>query len=183
MKNWALILFFAVASMSCQEKKTDKTEIQTSAKTLEIPSSTVTTIYLFRHAEKDTSDNKNDNPPLTQEGENRAKAWADYFSKDIINAIYTTHYDRTQHTIYYLAKDKDISAEIYYPGELYNDAFLNKIKGQNIVIVGHSNTIPQMVNKMIGEEKYSDIDDEDYNNLYKVTFKGTTATAQLKEVN
>ncbi len=187
MKNWAYILLLAFVSVSCQEKKANQNEGDVTAEAineyLKIPESTITTFYLMRHADKDTINGDKNDPPLTEEGKKRAENWAEYFSNETINAIYTTNYDRTMHTIFYLARDKDISAEIYYPGQLFDNEFLKKVQGQNVVIVGHSNTIPQMVNKMIGEEKYSDIDDDDYNNLYVVTFKGTKATAEVKEVN
>ncbi|GEQ86632.1 hypothetical protein ULMS_21400 [Patiriisocius marinistellae] len=187
MKNWVFILFLAVASMSCQENKNEQKEADVTAElkddSIKIPESTITTFYLIRHADKDTRDVKSEDPPLTEEGKKRAESWAEYFSNEVINAIYTTNYDRTRHTIFYLARDKDISAELYYPGELFNNQFLNKVQGQTAVIVGHSNTIPQLVNRMIGEEKFSDIDDNDYDNLYVVTFKGNTATAIVKDIN
>ena len=47
-------------------------------------------------------------------------------------------------------------------------AFLESIKGQTVLIVGHSNTTPMFVNAIIGEDKYKQIDDNINGNLYIV---------------
>ena len=53
-----------------------------------------TTIYIVRHAEKDTGNN----PILTAGGKLRAGDLMRYFKKEEINHIYTTPYRRTEMT-------------------------------------------------------------------------------------
>ena len=47
---------------------------------------------------------------------------------------------------------------------------------KKVLIVGHSNTTPDFVNKLIGEEKYSQIDDNENGSLFIVQIVNGTAT-------
>jgi len=60
-----------------------------------------TTIYLVRHAEKQTTGNGSmmiSDPDLTEDGRLRAKALADTLAGKKITAVYATQYKRTQQT-------------------------------------------------------------------------------------
>ncbi|MBT8290569.1 MAG: histidine phosphatase family protein, partial [Muriicola sp.] len=48
--------------------------------------------------------------------------------------------------------------------------------GNNVLVVGHSNTTPDFVNKMIGEEKYPPMDDSDNGSLFIVQQIGDMTT-------
>ena len=48
-------------------------------------------------------------------------------------------------------------------------AFLESTKGETVLVVGHSNTTPTFVNKLLGQDKYKQIDDSNNANLYIVT--------------
>jgi len=102
----------------------------------------------------------------------RAKGWATYFEPMRIDEIYVTDFKRTKQTASMIEKQKMISPEHYEPNTLYSKNFLKKTNGKNILIVGHSNTIPQLANKLIGEEKFGDMDDNDNATLFKVTLNG-----------
>ena len=41
-----------------------------------------------------------------------------------------------------------------------------------MLIAGHSNTTPQLVNQLIGEDRFEDMDDSDNSTLFKVTIDG-----------
>ena len=41
-------------------------------------------------------------------------------------------------------------------------------EGKNVLVVGHSNTTPMLVNKMIDLEKYDQMDDSDNSSLFIV---------------
>jgi len=131
-----------------------------------------TTYYLIRHAEKDRSDKTNKNPELIKKGKERAKKWSKIFEELKIDAIYSTDYNRTLQTAAPTAKSKKISVQKYHPMNIDMEAFIKETKGKSILIVGHSNTIPSFANKLIGNGKYLNIDDNDNDNLYLVTIEG-----------
>jgi broad specificity phosphatase PhoE len=143
----------------------------------------VTTYYLIRHAEKDRSDPTNKDPNLTEAGITRAKNWAKYFDSIPLNQIYSTRFHRTEQTVFYIATYKNISVKQYDPNQLYTEDFQMLTQGQKVLIVGHSNTTPMFVNAILGEEKYSWMDDSDNASLYIVTVKNDKATVVVEIVN
>ncbi|MFN7330469.1 MAG: hypothetical protein ACK5UP_13295, partial [Bacteroidota bacterium] len=50
------------------------------------------------------------------------------------------------------------------------DEMISKWKGGTILICGHSNTTPAIINRLIGKEEYKTFDDGDYSNLIILTF-------------
>ncbi|TAF59247.1 MAG: phosphoglycerate mutase, partial [Flavobacterium sp.] len=52
-------------------------------------------------------------------------------------------------------------------------------KGQAILIVGHSNTTPDLVNNIINHKVYAPIDDTVFGNLYIITISGNEVSHQL----
>ena len=74
------------------------------------------------------------------------------------------------------AVKKDLSVEYYTPGEVNIESFKAANVGKNVLVVGHSNTTPDFVNKMIGEEKYSTMDDSDNASLFIVQVVGNKTT-------
>lgn len=173
MKHFILIIILMPLFTSCgQQKEGEKENIETEAKTKTAAENNNATYYLIRHAEKVRTDPKDQDPSLDIKGLMHAEGWAAYFEPIKIDAIYTTKYVRTKQTISLTAQQKAISPKNYVPNNLYSDAFLKETKGKSVLIVGHSNTIPQLVNKLIGEEKFKDMDDNDNSTLFKVTIHG-----------
>ena len=143
-----------------------------------------TSVYYFiRHAEKDRSDSTNKNPSLTIQGLERANKWAVFFKDKNIAAVYSTNYIRTQQTALPIAKEQNIEIISYTAKELISEKFIANNKGKNIVIVGHSNTTPELVNSLLGEKKYEDIADRENNNVFIVTLKKNKTTAKRVKVN
>jgi len=129
---------------------------------------TVTTYYFIRHAEKDRSNPENVDPELTQKGLGRAMHWAEIMDDVAIDAIYTTDYERTQMTAAPIAVKKNLTVQIYDPGTIDIAQFKAENLNKKVVVVGHSNTTPDFVNKMIGQEKYDQIDDHQNGSLFIV---------------
>ncbi len=143
-----------------------------------------TSVYYFiRHAEKDRSDSTNKNPSLTIQGLERANKWALFFKDKNIAAVYSTNYKRTQQTAQPIAKEQNLEIISYTTKELILEKFIANNKGKNIVIVGHSNTTPELVNSLLGEKKYEDIADSENNNVFIVTLKKNKTTAKREKVN
>lgn len=142
-----------------------------------------TTYYLVRHAEKDRSDSKNKNPELTEAGHKRAKNWNTILNHVDFDLVYTTNYNRTIQTAQFVAEKSDIAPTIYDAQNLVTNEFLQLTNGKTIFIVGHSNTIPKIVNQLIGENKYQDISDNENGSLFIVTKFNNTVTDQLLIIN
>lgn len=143
-------------------------------------SSPETTTYFFvRHAEKDLSDPSNRNPNLTEQGRIRAKNWAKMLADTPIDIVYTTDYIRTRKTAEPIAKSKSLELTLYNPKNLYDSDFKKNTEGKTVVIVGHSNTTPSFVNKVIGEKKYKPIDEKIYGKVFIVKITGDIITDTL----
>lgn len=141
-----------------------------------------TTYYLIRHAEKDRTDQTNSNPNLNEKGLERAKKWASYFKSIHLDAVYATNYKRTQQTAKPTAESKKIEIVSYDPRNMYDSIFQANTKGKTVLVVGHSNTTPVFVNKILGEKKYKDMDDHDNASLYIVTISGDKKTSKVEKV-
>lgn len=129
----------------------------------------LTTVILVRHAEKE-NDGSN-NPELSEAGKKRALLLVDMFSKTKIDAIYSTNFKRTEATVAPLASQHSLPITHYdgaKPAEV--DEMISKWKGGTILICGHSNTTPAIINRLIGKEEYKTFDDGDYRNLVILTF-------------
>lgn len=131
-------------------------------------SQTTTTIILVRHAEK-LVDN-GDDPALSQEGKLRAYTLAHVAGKAGVTAIYASQFKRTQATARPLAEQLDLeieSVDAREPDQLYSEV-MARHRGEVVVIVGHSNTIPDLV-RLFGNEEIAEISKDEYANLYIVT--------------
>ncbi len=142
-----------------------------------------TTYFFIRHAEKDLSDPKNKNPNLTNEGNIRAENWAKMFVDTNIDMIYTSDYIRTQKTAEPIAKSKNLEVTLYDPKNLNDVDFQQKTKGKTVVVVGHSNTTPTFVNKIIGKKKYNAIDEKIYGKIFIVKITGNVITDTVLTIN
>lgn len=137
----------------------------------------VTQIYLIRHAEK-VKDGSSD-PVLTDRGEKRAIHWAEVFKFEAFDAIYSTETKRTIATATPTAVQSGLEI-IYYDAKTVDIiALANKHKGQKILIVGHSNTTPYLVNRLIGEERFEEIDSSNNSNLYIVNYSSLQSSFSL----
>jgi len=128
----------------------------------------LTTFILVRHAEK--ADDGTKDPALSEEGKSRAQRLAAHLNSTDLTAIYATPYLRTRSTVEGIAESHGLQILEYEPfaGDLMN-RMLTKHNGGKILIAGHSNTTPHLVNTLIGNERYSQLDESDYDNLFVVT--------------
>mgnify|MGYP003635651348 FL=1 len=136
----------------------------------------ISTFYFIRHAEKDRNDPENKDPELNQEGLGRAIRWERVFSEIALDEIYSTDYERTRMTAAPTAVNRDLVVREYDPSAINVEEFKAKNLGLNVLVVGHSNTTPDFVNKMIGEEKYPAMDDYDNSSLFIVRIIDGKAT-------
>lgn len=95
-------------------------------------------VWAVRHAEKD----KGRNPSLSHKGAERAKALARLLGDTPLDAIYSTPFKRTRSTAAPIAKAKSLEVTDYRTDLL---KLLQARKGGNVLVVGHSNTTPDLL--------------------------------------
>ena len=144
---------------------------------------TCSTFYLIRHAEKVRVDKSENNPALNEKGILRAQNWKNYFLDKEISKIYSTDYKRTIRTAQPLATNNNIETIIYSTSDFKFDDFIKSNIGENTLVIGHSNTIPDFVNELINEEYYTQIDDLNNSNLYVVSICDSKITHKLIKVD
>ncbi len=131
----------------------------------------VSTIILIRHAEKAEANAKD--PSLSDTGNQRAEGLAKLFKDIPIDAFYATPYKRTIETITPIARANGKEILTYNPSDKNSTAaMINSGKGKRIIIAGHSNTIPQMVNTLIGKNEFTSMEESDYGKIWFLVFKG-----------
>jgi 2,3-bisphosphoglycerate-dependent phosphoglycerate mutase len=137
-------------------------------------SATTTTIVLLRHAEKQIG--AIDDAPLTPQGELRATRLAQMFGDaetfGRVKQIYVTDTRRTQQTAAGLAQRLSLNPVVIdantSTGELAHRV-LRENRGELAIVIGHSNTVPQLVAELSDADKVPAIGDEEFDTLYVVT--------------
>jgi broad specificity phosphatase PhoE len=125
----------------------------------------ITTVILVRHAEKATT--PVDDPPLSAVGEQRAEDLTRVVAKEGIDVVFATSYQRTQQTVAPIASDLGLVPQIIDDFELLIDIIESEYSGQQILIAGHSNTIP-LITEALRITEPLQIDEHEYDNLYVV---------------
>ena len=102
-----------------------------------------------------------------------------------IGTIYSTNYQRTRSTAQPLANLIGLTIQGYEPGDSTFTYLLvntgNKDKEGNMLIVGHSNTVDDLVNNLMGRQVIAgDLPDSQYGDLYIVKQKGKKFTFSQK---
>lgn len=129
-------------------------------------------VWIVRHAEKDVSDLNNQDPELTAVGFKRAEALMKSLKGQKIDSIFSTDYKRTKLTGFPLADRTGISIYTYdaaKPALLANSLKLNAA-GKHVLIIGHSNTILELIEAFGVKRPVAAIADDDY--LFALTVKG-----------
>lgn len=131
-----------------------------------------TTYYIVRHAEKEPVTTMTSDVPLSAAGEQRAEALKDMLEKENISHIFSTNFLRTRSTAQPLADATGVPIETYDPND---PDFIEKLKSLegNVLIVGHSNTVDDLVNKLAGKKEIDgDLPESEYGDLFIVKKTG-----------
>lgn len=134
-----------------------------------------TTVIVVRHAEKLAEPAAD--PPLSPAGVARADALAEALKDAGVSAVITTQFLRTKMTGAGVASKFGLTGEIVdarAPGhaKLVADSVLQKHRGHTVLVVGHSNTVPEIV-AALGAPKPAAICDDGYENMFVVTVPAT----------
>lgn len=156
IKNIAL-LFFALLPLKGIAQEADE----------------ITTVILIRHVEKVKDGSKN--PDLTEEGKNRAIRFRNLFQNAEIAEIYSTNYTRTLESVRPIADKMALEVKKYDPADKnFINTILANHKNKTILVCGHTNTVPDLVNQLIGKEKYSELNENEYGKIYIVNLSSTS---------
>jgi broad specificity phosphatase PhoE len=132
----------------------------------------ITKVFIIRHAEK--ADDGSKDPPLSGPGKIRAAALAKTLSKTPVHGIYSTPYKRTRETVAVISAQSGIAIENYNPMdvEAIHSLVLSQ-KGKTLVLVGHSNTVPLILNKLTQSTVYKNLPETEFDNIWLLLLKGT----------
>ncbi len=137
-------------------------------------------IYLVRHGEKEATGK---DPELTAQGQARAQNIATILQKAGIKSVFSSPYMRTRQTAHAVAKSSGVEVQAYDPK--VPAALVEKVKALNgaVLVVGHSNTLPDLV-RLFGGVPGPDIADNEYDRLYQliVGANGAITTVLLTSV-
>ena len=148
-----------------------------------IPENDCSTIYLIRHAEKVRTNKSDRDPKLNEKGILRALNWKEYFLDKDITKIYSTNYKRTLETVKPFQEAIGLATILDSPSSIDYKDFISSNKGEIVLVVGHSNTIPKFVNELINDQVYAQIDDLNNSNLYIVNLCDSSVSHRLIKVN
>jgi broad specificity phosphatase PhoE len=133
-----------------------------------------TVVVIVRHAEKAADDPKD--PTLSDAGQARAEALAKALAGLPLSAAYATQYQRTRLTAAPAAKACGIEVTVREANAANNATYATDlahdirqgVPGRNILVVGHSNTVPELVKVLTGVEP-APMGDTEYDRIYVVT--------------
>ena len=130
-----------------------------------------TTVWIVRHAEKDTAYVNRQDPDLTATGQQRALDLAAYLQKENIIKVFSTDTKRTKQT----AKHVKAPLEIYNPKNLTGllEVLNQQVKGKSVLIVGHSNTVLETIEALGGKRPVPLLTDDDYDYIFKIELEAT----------
>lgn len=174
-KHLLLILLLGFIFQSCSNKtpkrinRIDQSFFYTQeGKKIKLPSeqdSTTTTFIVVRHAEKEQTGK---NPDLTPEGMERADRLAEMLKGVEVTHIFSSDYIRTKDTARPTAVQKGLPLDIY---DIKNQkSLVTHMSGdpsfKYVLIVGHSDTVPKILNHFSEKVVYDKIPHEEYDNIY-----------------
>lgn len=139
-----------------------------------------TAIYLVRHGEKESIGK---DPELTAQGKERARNIATMLQKVGIRNVFSSQYARTKQTADPLARSSRVEVQVYDAGK--PALLVEKVKtlAGPVLVVGHSNTLPELV-RLFGGAAGTDIGDNEYDRVYQLTrgADGAIATVLLTSI-
>jgi phosphohistidine phosphatase SixA len=174
MRFWYVVLLAGVQACAA----TQSTRVS--------PVTAGTTVIVVRHAEKSTDDPRD--PSLSPEGISRARTLSALLKNAGVADIYVTQYKRTRQTAEPLAQqfgiaimERPITAanSATYARDLAQE-ILTRSAGKGVLVVGHSNTVPDIVKALSGTAVPA-IADPEYDHIFVVVVP-SSGSARLMQL-
>ncbi|MEI9851826.1 MAG: phosphoglycerate mutase family protein [Sphingomonas sp.] len=139
-----------------------------------VPADTAPPRYVMRHL--DTPAGEPD-PDLTAQGQARAQALVAWFAGKPLAAIYVSNYKRNRQTAAPLAAARGIAVTVYDPADTPALAARIKAEPGPVLVVGHANTVPDIV-AQLGGERPAALTHPDFGDIWTIA-GGETEHAKL----
>jgi phosphohistidine phosphatase SixA len=141
------------------------------------------TVWIVRHAEKDTTNPSDTDPALSLAGQERAKDLADLLKSKRVLAVYSTPFKRTMQTVEPTANGHGVTVQMYNPpgAAALATTILKQVKDGSVVIVGHSNTVLELVEALGAKRPIPALGEEDYDYVFTVTIEGSSIKLQTSQ--
>jgi broad specificity phosphatase PhoE len=133
-------------------------------------------VFIVRHAEKATTGGKD--PDLSVEGKNRADALAHMLKDSQITSVFVTEFKRTQQTAALTARAAQLTPTVVAANDI--GALVEKLRALNgnALVVGHGNTIPDLL-KALGIATPVSIPEDNYTEILAVLLGDTAQLLRL----
>ncbi len=121
--------------------------------------------------------------PLTPAGEQRAQHLKDLLLNKGVKYIFSTPTMRTRSTAGPLSDLTGVPVQLYAPRDTMN-LFVQRVRSLrngNVLIVGHSNTVDDLVNSFTGKILLTDLPETEYDNLFILHRKGNIYRLERKK--
>jgi phosphohistidine phosphatase SixA len=150
------------------------------------PEAAEVTVYVIRHAEKQVdaapmaTAKKDEDPPLSPAGQMRAMGLVEDIPVRELDAIFVTKTKRSYDTASAVIALTGIEP-IYYPPRDVDGLVsrLRKRHGERVLVVGHSNTIPSLL-QGLGVQEPIEVPEDRYGDLWVVTVTAGGTTLETR---
>jgi broad specificity phosphatase PhoE len=122
-------------------------------------------VFIIRHGEKASTGGKD--PDLSAEGQKRADALAHILKDSQITSVFVTEFKRTQETAAPTAKAAHVSPTVLPANDIGTLVEKLRALNGNALVVGHGNTIPDLL-QALGIATPVSIPDDDYTEIFAV---------------
>lgn len=135
------------------------------------------TIFIVRHGERAPLKNSNDDPSLNKAGQARARELARVLSGVKLSAVYATEFKRTRQMAAPAAKQAGVPVRERSTEKLKELAGELRAlpPGSDALVVGHTDTIGDLVTALGAPDKLGELPDAEYDNLFIVELEKEAA--------
>ena len=151
------------------------TPLAAAAQPLQAAIRVATPVFIIRHFQKADGPD----PSLTAQGRANADRLAAMLEDKGIKAVFATQTRRAMETGEPLAKALGLKVTAYDPSNVAALAAAVTSAGGPVLIVGHSNTVPELV-ALFGGARPAAIGDDEYGTLFEVAPDGSVTTATMR---
>ena len=138
-------------------------------------------IFIVRHGEK--LDPKNDASLLSKAGRRRAEDLKRTLRSTALTAVYCTEYERTRQTAAPAAEASGVTPTVIRSDDAEGlaKALLSRPRSEDVLVVGHTDTIPELLS-LLGVKAKMAIAEGDFDNLFIVS-PSTSGSATMRRLH